>query len=471
MAKPHILYLMTDQLRSDVLGAYGDEQCETPMLDLLAERSAIFDQHYTPCPSCVPARSSAMTGLYPHQHGALINGWFKAERQSGTVRSDVNLLPDRLSETGYRTVHVGVQHVRMSPQFELQCPNVEFIGPDSVGRHHRELQDRGLILGDMTTFREPIIDYNNGSPVVSAGTAPRVAVFPLREDMFYDAVLADKMVDVIQHHDPARPLAMFGMFWLPHPPLWAPRAFAEMVDPSQVVCPPTVGRWYGGMPVMQLANIPGQLGVHATIEQWHLVWAVYLGMVAMMDKCVGKVLAALDHAGMFEDTAIAFTSDHGDMLGSHSLYQKMVLYDEVARVPMLLKMPGQTTIRRVTELTNHLDVVATLLDIAGAEPFEQSPGKSLRPIAEGVPNHEPRPYTFAGYDGNAGRSFAHRMARNATHKLIHNVGDRNELYDMIEDPYETRNLAKKDEVQDVREELRDALNAWMDEVEDDQERC
>jgi len=244
-----------------------------------------------------------------------------------------------------------------------------------------------------------------------------------------------------------------------------------MVDPSQVVCPPTVGRWYGGMPVMQLANIPGQLGVHATIEQWHLVWAVYLGMVAMMDKCVGKVLAALDHAGMFEDTAIAFTSDHGDMLGSHSLYQKMVLYDEVARVPMLLKMPGQTTIRRVTELTNHLDVVATLLDIAGAEPFEQSPGKSLRPIAEGVPNHEPRPYTFAGYDGNAGRSFAHRMARNATHKLIHNVGDRNELYDMIEDPYEKRNLAKKDEVQDVREELRDALNAWMDEVEDDQERC
>ena len=471
MARPHIIYLMADQLRFDVLGAYGDEQCQTPMLDLLSERSTVFDGHYTPCPICVPGRTSAMTGLYPHQHGAIINGWFKNERQHGIVRPDTELLPDRLSESGYRTVHVGVQHVRTNPAFELQCPKVEFIGPDSVGLHHRELHKRGLILGDMTAFRDPIIDYNGGKRVVSAGTAPRVAVFPLREDMFYDAVLADRMVELIQVHDPATPLALFGMFWLPHPPLWAPREFAEMVDPSQVTLPATVGHWFGGMPVMQLANIPGQLGAHQTIDHWRMVWAVYLGMVALLDKCLGKVLAALDHAEMLDDAMIVFTTDHGDMLGSHRLYQKMCLYEESARVPLIVKMPGQASGYRVRELTNHLDLVATMLDAAGAGPIERSPGKSLRLIAEGVPSPHPRQHIFASYDGNAGRGFAHRMARNATHKLIHNIGDRAELYDLIEDPFETRNLAGKDETQPVQQELRDALNSWMDEMEDDQPRC
>ena len=471
MARPHIVFLMADQLRFDVLDAYGDEQCATPMLDLLAERSAIFDHHYTPCPICVPGRSSTMTGLYPHEHGAIINGWFKSERHHGLIRPDTELLPDRLSESGYRTAHVGVQHVRSSPQFELQCPKVEFIGPDSVGQHHRELQKRGLILGDMKVFRDPIIDYSDGNAVVSAGTAPRVAVFPLREDMFFDAVVADKMVELIQVHDPATPLALFGMFWLPHPPLWAPRAFAEMIDPSQVILPPTVGRWYNGMPVMQLANIPGQLGVHVTMDHWRIAWAVYMGMVAFLDRCIGKVLAALDHANMLEDTMVVVTSDHGDMLGSHRLYQKMCLYDESARVPLLVKMPGQSAGHRVSELTNHLDLTATLLDVAEAGSFARSSGKSLRHTAEGMPNHEPRQHIFASYDGNAGRSFAHRMARNATHKLIHNIGDRVELYDMIEDPYETRNVADKEETQDVQQELRDALNRWMDETGDDQERC
>jgi len=468
MAKPHIVYLMADQLRFDVLGAYGDEQCSTPKLDLLAERCTIFDQHYTPCPLCVPGRTSAMTGLYPHQHGAIINGWFKHERKFGMVKPETALLPDRLADAGYRVAHVGVQHIRMVPEFEMQCSDVEFVGPNSVGRHHRELHERNLILGDMTAFRDPVIDYNNGIPLVSAGTAPRVAVFPLREDLFYDCVIAQKIVDLIQEHDPSKPLALFGMFWLPHPPLWAPRVFAEMMDPAQVVLPPTVGHWYSGMPVLQLANQPGQLGAHVTMEQWRLAWAVYMGMVALLDKCVGRVLAALDKTGMLDNTCVVFTSDHGDMLGSHRLFQKMCLYDEAARVPMMMKLPGQTSSRRVNELTNHLDLTVTLTDLAEAQPIEKSPGKSLREIADGRPSSEPRKYIFASYDGNAGRSFAHRMVRSATHKLIYNIGDIPELYDIIDDPHETRNLANREQSRSVQTELRQALNKWMDEVGDDQ---
>jgi choline-sulfatase len=468
MAKPNIVFLMADQLRFDVLGAYGDEQCSTPKLDILAERSTIFDQHYTPCPLCVPGRTSVMTGLYPHQHGAIINGWFKHEREHGQIKQNVPLMPDRLTDAGYRTVHAGVQHVRTVPEFEMQCSDVEFVGPNSVGRHHKDLHDRNLILGDMSAFRDPVIDYERGRPIISAGTAPRVAVFPLREELFYDAVLADHMVKAIQEHDHDKPLALLGMFWLPHPPLWAPRAFAEMIDPARVQLPPTVGHWFGGMPPLQLQNLCGQLGAHVTMDQWRLAWAVYMGMVALLDKCVGRVLAALDRADMLDDTMVVFTSDHGEMLGSHRLFQKMCMYEDAARVPMMVKMPGQNANRRCNELTNHLDLTATILEIAGAEPIAASPGKSLKNIARGNPSSHPRKHVFASYDGNAGRSFAQRMVRSATHKLIHNVGDILELYDILEDPYEAKNIAYRDRTKDIQQELSQVLNDWMDSVGDDQ---
>ena len=468
MPKPHIIYIMADQLRYDMLSAYGGQQCPTPKLDILSNRCSIFDAHYTPCPLCVPARTSAWTGLYPHQHGALINGWFKNDRKYGETRPDVQVLPDILSDLDYHVVHAGVQMVRMVPEMEERCSDVQFIGPSSVGRHHKDLAERNLMLGDMTAFRDPVIDYDNGEPLISAGTAPRVAVFPLREDLFYDSVMTDKMIEVVQKHDSDKPLALFAMYWLPHPPLWAPRQYAEMIDPNQVHLPPTVGHWYGGMPVMQLANLPGQLGAHISMEQWRMAWSVYMGMVALLDKCIGRLLAALDRAGIIDDALLVFTSDHGDMLGSHRMYQKGCLYDEAARVPMLMKMPGQTSSHRVTELTNHLDLTATVLELAGTDPIRGSSGKSLKNVGNANPSSHPRRHLFASYDGNAGRAFAHRMARNATHKLIHNIGDRPEVYDMIEDPLETKNLWGRKRAAKHQKELREALNAWMAEVGDDQ---
>lgn len=468
MSRPHIIYLMADQLRFDVLDAYGDRQCPTPHLDDLCRRSTIFNRHFTPCPLCVPARSSIMTGLYPQQHGARINGWLKHEHAYGMVKTGTEVLPEHLSDAGYRNVHVGIQHVRMMPEFEMLCGNTEFIGPKSVGSHHRGLHRRGLMLPDMSVFRDPVVEHELGRPVVTAGTSARTALFPLREDLFYDSVLADQMVKVIEAHEGDKPLCLFGMFWLPHPPLWAPRAWAQLVPPETVDLPITVGRWFSGMPAMQLANVPGQLGAHCSPDQWRHAWAVYLGMAALLDHCVGKVLKALESKGMFDDAMIIFTSDHGEMLGSHCLFQKMCLYEEAVRVPLIVKTPGQKSIRYVNEMTDHLDLTAGMLDYGLADPLEGSPGISLKPLAEGQTNNQPRRYVFSSYDGNAGRGFAHRMVRSATHKLIHNIGDRAELYDLIEDPRETHNVAGREEFAQIEGELRSQLHQWMAQVGDDQ---
>ncbi|MBL4702639.1 MAG: sulfatase-like hydrolase/transferase, partial [Phycisphaeraceae bacterium] len=153
----NIIFLMADQLRYDMLDAYGDQQCDTPHLDSLASQGTVFEHHYTMCPLCVPARSSLMTGLYPRQHGAIINGWFPEEREAGTVKEEAQLIPNKIVDCGYDVYHAGIQHVRTAKGFERACPDVKFIGPSSVGRHHRALHKRGLMLPDMTVFRDPVL--------------------------------------------------------------------------------------------------------------------------------------------------------------------------------------------------------------------------------------------------------------------------------------------------------------------------
>jgi arylsulfatase A-like enzyme len=320
-----------------------------------------------------------------------------------------------------------------------------------------------------------VIDYDSGKPVVHSGLSPRIAPFPLREDLFYDCTLAQQMVDIIKEHsgkNDDRPLALLGMFWLPHPPMWAPHKWAGVIDPQEVRLPASIGRWYMGMAARQLANVPGQLGAHVGMEQWKHAWAMYIGMTGLLDQCVGSVLATLDKRAMLDDSLVAFTADHGEMLGSHKLYQKMCLYEETVRVPLILKMPGQTQSRRIADLTDHLDLTATLLDEAGADPLPHSPGRSLSQAATGAtPQDKMSDMVFASYDGNAGRGFQQRMVRSRSHKLIHVIDDHAELYALVDDPRETNNLVGHPDTAAVDRQLRDALNKWMDEQNDPLARC
>lgn len=473
--RPHVILLMADQLRSDILAPFGGRQCPTPKLDLLSKRSTIFQRHFTPAPTGVPARASLMTGVTPRQHGAIINGWAPSERHLATLKGPADLLPQHLVDAGYRVVHVGVQMLRSEPDIHSLLDEVEFIGPETPAAHLHQLRQRGLMLGDLDALRDPVVDFNQGRQFVFSASSPRAAVFPLREDLYYDCTLAQRMVEVIEKHSGSpddRPLALLGMFWLPHPPLWVPQKWATLLDPHNLTLPPTVGRWFTGMPAAELANIAGQLGAHVSMEQWRTAWVVYMGMTALLDQCVGKVLAALDHKGMLGDSAVAFTANHGEMLGSHRLFQKGCMYEPVVRPPLIIKGPGQTAQRTVWDLTDHLDLTATLTDYAAAEPMPNAVGSSLRNFIEGHERTEPiRNYVFSSYDGNAGLGYHQRMIRSRTHKLIHHGSDTAELYDLVDDPHETVNLVGKPEAAEIESQLRKTLNAWMDSQNDPLVRC
>jgi len=460
--KPPLIFFLATQLRCDVLGPYGGELGVTPHLDVLARHGAVFDRHFTTCPQGVPARASILTGLSPFRHGAVINGWTRHEVPFGTLCGGRSLFPRDLVDAGYRVVHVGIQHVRCDPPLHEQLPGVEFVGPENVAAYHESLRERGLMVSDVHQLRDPVVDMDNGRPIVFSGYSPRASVFPLREPLFLDRVIADAAARVIAEHDRVddpRPLALLVHFWLAHPPLWAPRKLIERFDYTAFDLPPTVGQWIAKTPVNVLANLCGQLGAHVSEAQWREAWIVYLAMVQLLDDCIGQVLRAVEHAGWFERSVIAMTADHGEMLGSRGLYQKMCLYDPAVRVPLILKLPGDGGRKPVYDLTSHADVAATLLDACGVD--HAFPG-SLVNLARGLPPEAPREAVFAAYDGNAGRGFQQRMVRTATHKLVWHVTEEWELFDLVDDAREGRNLAGRAEHAAVQQHLSQVLAAWRE---------
>jgi len=456
---------MTDQHRADTLAAYGDTQCHTPNLDRLASESVIFERHYTACPLCVPTRTSIATGYWPHRSGVIINYWIPEEAKFGTLSSDYKTLYEYLEAGGYRVAQIGVQHVNPVPTLAERCPSGVFIGKEA---HREYLANRGLVEPDLREYRAPCPDFVDGQIVCQWYTSPKAGRWPLAAEHFYDKFLAARMVEFIESSDPDRPLAMFCNFWAPHPPLAVPEPYFSMYDPQRIELPASVGEWYEGQPAMHLVNLPGFMGATADEQAWRRAWAAYFGLVTLVDECIGAVVDALKRRGFWDDALVIFTADHGEMLGSHRMFQKMCMYEESIRVPMFVKPPaaGQSLAgRRVSALTSHVDLTNTILDYAGLEQIPDGDGISLRGLVERGerPN---RDEIFCEFNGNAGRGCFQRAIVTERYKFVYNrltTSSRPELelYDLQEDPAETRNLAGRTEVSDVQSALATKLRDWM----------
>jgi len=458
MSRPHIIMLMADQLRRDVLGCYGGPFGASPTIDALAGESVVFRSHATNCPLCVPARISMVTGTWPHVNGAIVNGWDEPERPYGLCR-DVPTVYESLAEAGYRVEHVGVDHLRCEPALADRHERIRFRA--NPGEFARQLRDDGMAV-DTSICRSPTIEYIAGKPVMRMYSNANTVRWPHPPERFVDSWIADHVVEVIESHDPAEPLALMGRFWSPHPPLSCPEPYFSMYDPDNLDLPETVGRWCPGQSPIHLANLPGHVSASLDIPGWRRAWAVYLGMVRLLDECIGRVIAALKARGLWDQAVVIFTCDHGEMLGSHRLYQKMCMYEEAVRVPMMVKA-GEAPGERM-QLTQHLDMAATLCDYAGAAVPAASRGRSLRPLVED-PAAAGDEEVFAEYNGNSGRSFQQRALITPTHKYIHNHGYEGELYDLVADPFEKSNLCQEGPTP-LATEMRDRLRAWMEETND-----
>lgn len=487
MNQPNILLIQTDQQTAETLSLYGNPALRTPTLERLAERGVVFEQAFCNYPACSPSRSSMMTGRYCsalrlHANHMLIN---PAETS----------LPQVLKDHGYQTALIGKNHAFMADETQSYYPGG---APERASTLHRVFDyvrngEHGHLVDGyrddpgVQAAHQWAVDHCWSSPLGHG-------VNPAPPEKCGTYLLGETMLHYLEHVRRAdRPFFTWLSFPDPHTPYQAPEPYASMIDPADVPMPP----------VDTLEGKPGRVKVAHLMDAMDTadealirrVRAIHYGMIRFIDDTLEKIFAKLDELELTDNTVILFTSDHGDSMGAHGIIQKHnFFYDSFTHVPFLMAVPGYTGPRRTTNPVELVDVMPTLLELAGAPVPPGCQGRSVAPFLLGNLSYTPRPYVVmeSGEQGEPPseadivlrpehpfdeRYFvwcAYRDAwlgkgkaiRTAEWKLCVYANGEGELYDLRQDPHELHNRFDDPACAYVRIELERKLMRWMMDKED-----
>jgi len=460
----NVLVFLCDQLRADLLGCYGGTIVRTPNLDALAADSVVFEQAYTPTAICSPARASLMTGVYPHRHHMFNNSTHRYS-YCRHMRPDITMLADWIAEeTSYESAYFGKWHI--GPVEDLFNSRFERVarpypgGPEFMKKGHWH----------------PTRRYFSSCRDVAHGKAGTVDA-PIRD--FPDGVAARYTIEFLQKRKGDRPFMLFCAFPGPHMPWRVPEEFGIRYDKDDIPLWPNRHDRFEGKPQSQrklrlLENHPSSLHyLDGGDDELKELLACNFSYVELIDQLVGSVVNTLKDLGLYEDTAVFFTADHGDMAGAHGFLTKgAYMYDEIYRIPLLFKPPGKTTHRRVASPVHLMDVTATCLHIMSGEQQaamgrQALDGHSLLPFADAEPVW-PRSVHYAEYHGDWYGHYSARMVTDGRHKLVWNLSDLGEFYDLGSDPHELVNRFYDPDARPLRDEYFRVLIQESERLEDGQ---
>ena len=217
------------------------------------------------------------------------------------------------------------------------------------------------------------------------------------------------------------------------------------------------------MPANRRDGVSAQLAEGVDEAQWRRAWSAHLALTHLVDDLVGRLLASLDQHGVAEDTLVVFTSDHGDHLGQHSMYQKMELYDQSSRVPLIIRGPDVKANQRIETPVSHLDLMPTVLAMSGNSGPAGLDGRSLGSVLRGEETLAEMP-VFTQFTGNNGPSVARYAVIYRDHKLISDAVGGSELYDLKNDPLEMQNRAGDPAFANIEGELTALIHARLSET-------
>ena len=476
MALPNIVFFCTDQQRFDSLGCCGNPAARTPNLDRMAARGTRFERHTVPCQICSPSRASMFTGLYPRSHRLYSNGI--------ALDPSIPTLAQALTRQGYSTCGLGKFHFQpiLAPA-SLEMPesrafwtsgrgaewsgpfygfqSVEFLigdGPEMAdaghyGRWLRETHPEGADLYRRENALEP--------PPSDTEECWKCAI---PAAWHYNTWLADRALAFLDRV--TEPFFLFVSFPDPHPPLAPPAPYCNRYDPEELPKPRAVPGELEKMPPYYLRpphpEEQGNLQLAHTLSPSTLrqIIAHTYGMVEMVDDCVGRVMEGLEARGKADETVALFTADHGDLLGDHGLLHKgPPPYRQLLEVPLVMQGPGVSSGHRVDGLTSHVDLMPTLLELAGATADETHlEGTSLAPLLD-ASAREARPHVFCEYHPRAARDLYNQTVRTREWRLTiyPEHGDWGEFFDLSSDPFEHHNRYADPSLRSVRDELRAVL--------------
>ena len=450
MNHPHLIIIMADQLRPDFVG-----RPFTPHINALMAESTCFSRAYCASPLCVPARGAFFTGTYPNENGSLINPWAEQDRPHGLVRAGLPNLYTLL-EDNWDSWHTGKQHLFTEDGFDKQ-PDSRTHWLSLETHYPKYLQQANKQRPGGAAFRGFMPELVSGKTTHRRGySIPTIGRYEGGFDAFFDGFILNTSLEAIGKRDRAKPFLLNAMFLAPHPPLEIPDPYFSQV--KEIDLPENVGRWSKDQSPLQLYNLTGYLGGRYSRDDWAKIWPVYAGLVALLDDCVGRLVSALKAEGLYDDAIILFMADHGEMLGSHRLWQKMCMYEESTRTPLAIKLPkGESQVKTYDGLISHIDVLPTLCDLLGIETPETVSGTSFaQTVKTGAPFK--REQVFIQFDGNGAMGNFQRCTIKGDSKLIVDTFKDEvffELYDVVNDPQELTNLAfeAKDQVRPLFADL------------------
>ena len=464
--KPNLVLFLPDQQRADTIACYGGVKVHAPNLNKLASESVIFERTYVTHPVCTPSRSSLMTGTWPHTNGCT--------RNSVPLDRRFRVFPELMEDRNYRAAYIGKWH--LGEDGPIGRGFDEWISTDDPSDYTNFLISRGII------------------PDKQNGRFSELAISNLPIELSRPKFLEKSACDFIEKHH-RDPFILVVGFVEPHSPYNGPLNDEHPLDQIELDATATrpesedvplryrlMREWQQAEAVLDRERLPTQLFFGVTPEEYRTIKQRYLGLVTLVDQSIGAILACLERFNLADNTIVVHTSDHGDSLGAHHLFGKETMFEEATRVPLLVRLPGQRASKTITHPVSHIDFVPTLLDLLGQPINLQCAGKSLLPL---ITEEASSPQNvFLEWAPNrtkvkkgtklARRRLVKGAVEESTRTIITPDGwklclrdkDLNELYNLNDDPSETRNLYLDRQYASVISLLANEIHRWQESAND-----
>jgi choline-sulfatase len=428
--RPNILIIMSDEHDPAVMGCSGHQLVRTPNLDRLAGGGTVFDNAYCNNPICCPSRMSFLTGKYCHRIGVWDNG--------SPLRADIPTFAHYFTAAGYDTVLCGRMHM---------------VGGDRLHGFGTRLFDDLDVWQDyrQAPRRTPEARRGSNSHVTECGPG-HGAWYD------YDTTVTDLSVRFLKGkaaYPSAQPWLLVSGLMYPHFPLTCPPEYYRQYDPDTVTPADLRGETLAGQhpAIRQLRYFfRNDREVPEPVQRRAL--ASYYGLVTLTDDLVGNMLDVVDNTALRDNTVVIYVSDHGEMAGQHGIWQKQCFYESSVRVPMIVRTPHGAGGQRIDANVSLVDVMPTILDLAGIEIPDDLPGDSLKELRPGTGDANRAVFSEYHAQGMLTGGF---MIKRGDYKYHYYVGHEPQLFNVREDAGEFQDLAGDERYGPMRAALHQEL--------------
>ncbi len=451
--RPNILFLFTDQHNARCMSIAGHPDVKTPNLDALAREGVMFTRAFCQNPICTPSRTSFLSGLYCHNHGHYGNSGPKPDRLLS--------LFSHAKAHGYRTGVFGKIHTPedwIEPHLDDESDLMK-----TGGGGYKEYIDK---LG-LAHLRNDFPEHKGraGQPLDA-----RPARLPFEH--IYESYVTQRLISFLRSQPKGQPFCAWLTLPRPHQEYTPAKEFWDMYDDRKLTLPPNADDPLTDKSPQTLQRLvqrrPNWAGWYTEPKEWEhgrrRVLRGYYGCVSMVDACMGLVMKELKALGMDENTIVIYSADHGDFAGEHGIIEKApgLAYDAITRIPFIWRWRGRIPEGKVCEeLVESVDFLPTVCRLAGLPVPAQCDGYDITKMLQG----DPAPVREAAFTENPWGKCIRKKDWKLTHYprqmypgMTEDVG---ELYDMVADPWEMKNLYRDPAQQERIAQLRRELTDWL----------